>query len=86
MREAAGVIPLALEVVQPQELWNVGVGEAAHGRNQVTSRDVLAVIGVRCPNVVLLVKFCADDDSVKVLSCSSHLFLQSISDNIWMQK
>ena len=59
LREAAGVVPLALEPIQALELRHVGGGKRAHARDQVARGDALALVGVHRPPVSLLVELAA---------------------------
>src|ERR1700709_2411564 len=56
MRELTGVVPLPLERLQAFEAWNVRGRQATHSGDQVSRRNVFAVLDMHGPAVAALVK------------------------------
>ena len=74
VREAAGVVPLALEFLQALELRHVRGRQGAHGRDEVACRDLFALVGVHRPQVGCLVEFGAGHARVEL-----HVALQVVA-------
>jgi hypothetical protein len=66
VREAAGVVPLALEFLQALELRHVCGRQATHGRDEVTCRDLFSLVGAHGPKVGSLIEFAVGDSRVEL--------------------